>query len=162
MADGNMEDFQTTIGKDSHGSDRWLRTGQMPPAPQPDAPNGGAAIQPGTPGIPILLEQARSPSLDASDAVEEYVGSGSMVGLDDMPGALLLRDANPLALPSSMPMLPVNGGIDPAMYQQAPPVTGPPPALAPMPNLMVPQHGIYGGYPCQYAAGQGEPAGYGS
>ncbi|KAJ6446607.1 fungal transcriptional regulatory protein [Purpureocillium lavendulum] len=157
VAAGSMDDLQTVLAVDSQGSDRWLRSSQLQTggsSHSSGSPSGGFAIEPGTPGIPILLAQARSASIDPSE-MGGVDADTPMIGMSTITDAL--PDGHPMAPPNGMSVLPMNGaGLDPGMYQQAPP--GPTPGF-----MMTPQGVFMDGYAGQYMNGGGQqgPSGYG-
>ncbi|PNY23821.1 transcriptional regulatory protein [Tolypocladium capitatum] len=150
IAAGIMEDPTRHPAIDSLGSDRWLRPSQLSIGeafPYSGPQTGGITMEPGTPGIPILLAQARTALMDPSEMPAMYDGDNTTMTLTDLTVAL--PDGNAPMPPSDMSILQVNGSIDPAMYQQAPP--GPSPAF-----MMAQQDVLMGGYSTQYAKGQGD------
>ncbi|KAM4057059.1 fungal zn(2)-Cys(6) binuclear cluster domain-containing protein [Hirsutella rhossiliensis] len=143
-------------GTDSlSGADRWFHTPQMPTGPAlqyPTSPASSFGIEPGTPGIPLLLAQARTASMDPSEMAAMYDSDNTIMGLTDLTGAL--PDGNPLMTPNDVPLMQINGSIDPAMYQQAPP--------GPSPGFALAQQGIFmDGYTGQFANGHREPNSFG-
>lgn len=155
IAAGIAEDPTRHLTIDSPGADRWLRSPQMSMGgafPFSNPQTGGIMIEPGTPGIPILLAQDRTASMDPSEMPTMYDGDNTTMALTDLTGAL--PNGNAPMPPNDMSMLHMNGSIDPAMYQQVPP--GPSPAF-----VMAQQGALMNGYATQYAKGQGDQKNYG-
>lgn len=141
---------------DSSSADRWLHTPQLPPngaaLQYPTSPTSSFGIEPGTPGIPLLLAQARTASMDPSEMAAMYDSDNTMMGLADLTGAL--SNGNALLSHNDIPLMQLNGSIDPAMYQQAPP--------GPSPGFVMAQHGMFlDGYTGQFANGHRDPNSYG-
>lgn len=161
IATGTMEDPMRNLSIDVPSTDRWLHSPQVQTGAAlqyPTSPASSFGIEPGTPGIPLLLAQARTGSMDSSEMAAMYESDNSMMGLADLTGAA--PDANPLLAPNEMPMMQMSGSIDPAMYQQAPP--------GPSPGFALAQQGMFmDGYTGQFANehrgphGYGQPTGYG-
>ncbi|KND95066.1 putative transcriptional regulatory protein PB1A11.04c [Tolypocladium ophioglossoides CBS 100239] len=151
IAAGIMEDPMRHLTIDSPVTDRWLRSSQMSIGeafPYSNPQTGGIMIEPGTPGIPILLAQARTASMDPSEMPTTYDGDNTTMELTDLTGSL--PDGNVSMPPNDMSILQMNGSIDPVMYQQAPPA------------FMMAQQGVLtNGYATQYAKGQGDQKNYG-
>ncbi|PHH67963.1 hypothetical protein CDD83_6328 [Cordyceps sp. RAO-2017] len=90
--------------------------------------------------------------MDPSEMSAMYDSDSAMMGLADLTGAL--PDEGSLMPTGDMPLMHMNGSIDPAMYQQAPP--------GPSPGFMMAQQGMFmDGYAGQFANGHGDAAGYG-
>ncbi|OAQ89329.1 fungal transcriptional regulatory protein [Purpureocillium lilacinum] len=154
VAAGTLDDLPTNVATDTQGSDRWLRSSQPHnggSSNSSNSPSGGFVIEPGTPGIPILLAQARSASMDPSEMCGPDTDT-SMVGMGSVTDAL--PNGHPMAPPNGLSMMPMNGGIDPAMYQQAQGVPG-------AAFMMAPQGVFMDGYGGQYMNGQQGPPSYG-
>ncbi|PHH76716.1 hypothetical protein CDD80_1313 [Ophiocordyceps camponoti-rufipedis] len=158
IATGTMEETRRSHAIDmAIGADRWLRAAQMPTAgalQYPGSPHGaGFGVEPGTPGIPLLLAQARTASMDPSELAAMFESENAMMDMADLTGAL--PDGDALMPAGDMPLMQMDGSIDPAMYQQAPP--------GPSPGFLMAQQGMfmdgYGGAP--FANGHGDPSSYG-
>lgn len=151
IATGTMEDPMRNLTIDGSSADRWLRTPHLPTGATLQYPNG-FGIEPGTPGVPLLLAQARTASTDPSEMSPMYDAENAMMGLTDLTGTL--PDGNQLLSPNEMPLMQMNGSIDPAMYQQAPP--------GPSPGFALAQQGMFmDGYAGQFTNGHGDPNSYG-
>ncbi|KYK60152.1 hypothetical protein DCS_01287 [Drechmeria coniospora] len=138
---------------DTQGADQWLRSATMLTGRTPSFSNsqlGSVAIEAGTPGIPILLAQARkAAALDQSVVAGMFDANNTVFGL-----ASVLPDGNLLSPPNDIPMtMQVNGSIDPAMYQQE---------AGPSSGFLIPEPGPYlGGFADQYSNASGQATNFG-
>ncbi|RDA87587.1 hypothetical protein CP532_4005 [Ophiocordyceps camponoti-leonardi (nom. inval.)] len=156
IATGTMEDTRRSLAVDTAGAaDRWLRAAQVPAAgtiQYPGSPHGsGFGVEPGTPGIPLLLAQARTASMDPTELAAMFDSENAMMDMADLTGAL--PDGDGLMPAGDMPLM-MDGSIDPAMYQQAPP--------GPSPGFLMAQQGIFmDSYGGSFTNGHGDPGSYG-
>ncbi|KJZ72888.1 hypothetical protein HIM_07651 [Hirsutella minnesotensis 3608] len=156
VAAGTMEESRRAMIMDDGNADRWFRASQLPlnsGNPQYTSPTASSfIIEPGTPGIPVLLAQARTASLDPSEMSSIYESDNAMMGLGDLTGSL--PDSTAMMPTNDMPLMQMGGSIDPAMYHHAPP--------GPSPTFTLGQQGMYvDGYGGQFANGHADPHNYG-
>lgn len=149
------EEPRRHLAVDTTSADEWLRSSQLStsgPLQYSSSPAHGLGLEPGTPGIPLLLAQARTASMDPSEMSTMYDYDNTLMALTDFTGAL--PDGNSLMPTNDMHLLQMNGSIDPAMYHQAPP--------GPSPGFVMVQHGMFAdAYTGQYANGQADATSYG-
>ncbi|PHH69229.1 hypothetical protein CDD82_7905 [Ophiocordyceps australis] len=153
VAAGTMEDPRRQLTLDASSADHWLRSSQQSPgATLSYSQSPRFEVEPGTPGIPLLLAQARTGSLDPSESSAAFEAGNAMMGLADLNANL--PDGHSLMAPGEMSHSHMNGSIDPAMYHQAP--------SGPSNGFMMGQHDMFiDGYNGHYANGHGDQNHYG-
>lgn len=151
IAAGTSGDYKTPLSADGSVSDRWLRSSHSQPGnglSYQGSHFGGFTVEPGTPGVPLLLAQARTASMDPSELPAVYDADNAMMAMTDLDGTL--ADGSALLPPSSVPMLQMAGGLDTALYQ-------PPQSSQPSSSFMMTHQGVFmDGYEGQYTSAGGQ------